>query len=175
MWIVLSLCRGEAERNDFDKKVLSKISKYDVDIIVAAGYMLFSPIICNYYKILNIHPALPNGPIGTWKNVILDLINKESTYSGISIHLMTPELDEGPNISFCKFNIKDNNNINLWEKLKKQENKIEDSDIFWDIRKRIIFYERALLKKTLEKISNGEIGVTPNKPKNLSEEINQRI
>lgn len=162
-------------RNDFDKKVLSKISKYDVDIIVAAGYMLFSPIICNYYKILNIHPALPNGPIGTWKNVILDLINKESTYSGISIHLMTPELDEGPNISFCKFNIKDNNNINLWEKLKKQENKIEDSDIFWDIRKRIIFYERALLKKTLEKISNGEIGVTPNKPKNLSEEINQRI
>ena len=92
-------------RTIYDEEVLKKINPYKVDFIVAAGYMLFSPIICQHYKILNIHPALPDGPKGTWKNVIKELIKKESKFSGVSLHLMTPDLDEGPNLSFCKFSI----------------------------------------------------------------------
>ena len=93
-----------------------------MDILVAAGYMLFSPVICNHFEILNLHPALPNGPNGTWKSVIKKLIESKSSNSGISIHLMTSDLDEGPNISFCKFNIDNNNNQNLIE--------IEETEIF---------------------------------------------
>tara|TARA_B100000579_G_scaffold167969_1_gene136665 strand:+ start:15347 stop:16096 length:750 start_codon:yes stop_codon:yes gene_type:complete len=162
-------------RNDFDKIVLSKISKHKVDIIIAAGYMLFSPVICNHYKILNLHPALPKGPIGTWKNVINELICKESNFSGISIHLMTPDLDEGPCVSYCKFNIKNKENINLWENIDNKKNDFEKSDLFLDIRKKMIIYERILLRKTLEKISSKEININDTESKNLSEEVNQLI
>ncbi len=78
-------------RNDFDKEVLSKISRYKTDIIIAAGYMLFSPVICNYFKILNIHPALPNGPNGTWKNVIKDLILSDAQTSGGLLVSLPPD------------------------------------------------------------------------------------
>ncbi|MEC7838002.1 MAG: formyltransferase family protein [Chloroflexota bacterium] len=160
-------------RNDFDKEVLSKISKYKTDIIIAAGYMLFSPVICNYFKILNIHPALPNGPNGTWKNVIKDLILTDAQTSGISIHLMTPDLDEGPNISFCEFQIKNELNLNLWRKINRKNEDIETSELFIDIRKKIITHEKALLKKTLEKISNKEIDIIKHNFVNLSDEVNK--
>lgn len=160
-------------RNDFDKEVLSKISKYKTDIIIAAGYMLFSPVICNYFKILNIHPALPNGPNGTWKNVIKDLILTDAQTSGISIHLMTPDLDEGPNISFCEFQIKNELNLNLWKKINRKNEDIETSELFIDIRKKIITHEKALLKKTLEKISNKEIDIIKHNFVNLSDEVNK--
>ena len=160
-------------RNDFDKEVLSKISRYKTDIIIAAGYMLFSPVICNYFKILNIHPALPNGPNGTWKNVINDLILTDAQTSGISIHLMTPDLDEGPNISFCEFQIKNELNLNLWKKINRKNEDIETSELFIDIRKKIITHEKALLKKTLEKISNKEIDIIKHNFVNLSDEVNK--
>ena len=160
-------------RNDFDKEVLSKISKYKTDIIIAAGYMLFSPVICNYFKILNIHPALPNGPNGTWKNVIKDLILSDAQTSGISIHLMTPDLDDGPNISFCEFQIKNELNLNLWRKINRKNEDIETSELFIDIRKKIITHEKALLKKTLEKISNKEIDIIKHNFVNLSDEVNK--
>jgi len=160
-------------RNDFDKEVLYKISDYKPDIIIAAGYMLFSPVICNHFKILNIHPALPNGPNGTWKNVIKNLILSESETSGISIHLMTPDLDNGPNISFCEFRIKNKLNLKLWKKINEKKEDLETSELFIDIRKKIISHEKALLKKTLEKISNGEIDLRKNNSVNLSEEVNQ--
>ena len=76
------------------------------------------------------------------------LIESKSRNSGISIHLMTSDLDEGPNISFCKFNIDHNNNQNLIE--------IEETEIFSSIREKQIMYERVLLGKTLLKISKGK-------------------
>ena len=162
-------------RNDFDEIVLSKISKYKVDIIIAAGYMLFSPIICNHFKILNLHPALPNGPIGTWKKVINELICKESNFSGISIHLMTTDLDEGPCISFCKFSIKNEENNYLWENLDNNKNDLENSDLFLEIRKKMMLYESILLRKTLEKISLKEININSTNSTDLSKEVNQFI
>ena len=121
--------------------------------------MLFSPIICQHYKILNIHPALPDGPKGTWKNVIKELIKKESKFSGVSLHLMTPDLDEGPNLSFCKFSIYDNNLHEYWEDAKKYPNSIEETKLFKTIREIIVKNERNLLVETLNKISSNEINI----------------
>ena len=169
--ITLSSRRFKTERGlpwkdlrvDYDKKVLNSISKFNVDILVAAGYMLFSPVICNHFEILNLHPALPDGPNGTWKRVIKKLIESKSKNSGISIHLMTSELDEGPNISFCKFNIDNNNNQNLIE--------IEETEIFSSIREKQIMYERVLLGKTLFKISKGEINIKKDSYIDLTKEV----
>ena len=173
--ITLSSRRFKTERGlpwkdlrvDYDKKVLNSISKFNVDILVAAGYMLFSPIICNHFEILNLHPALPDGPNGTWKSVIKELIESKSRNSGISIHLMTSDLDEGPNISFCKFIIDHNNNQNLIE--------IEETEIFSSIREKQIMYERVLLGKTLLKISKGEINIKKDFYVDLTKEVEQSL
>ena len=164
-------------REEYDRKVLSIISNYKVDIIVAAGYMLFSPIICNHYKILNIHPALPNGPNGTWKNVIKSLINSKSDKTGISIHKMTPDLDEGPNISYCEFKIKINENDFKGYSGKSMPSRanIETSSLFVEIRKKMVKYEQILLLKTLEKISEGEINLEEDTLINLTDEIKQLL
>ena len=146
-------------RKSYDQEVLKKINPFKVDFIVAAGYMLFSPIICQHYKILNIHPALPDGPKGTWKTVIKELIKIESKFSGVSLHLMTPDLDEGPNLSFCKFSINDNNLHEYWEDAKKCPNSIEETKLFKKIREIIVKNERNLLLETLDKISSNEIDI----------------
>ena len=146
-------------RKSYDQEVLKKINPFKVDFIVAAGYMPFSPIICQHYKILNIHPALPDGPKGTWKTVIKELIKKESKFSGVSLHLMTPDLDEGPNLSSCKFSINDNNLHEYWEDAKKCLNSIEETKLFKKIREIIVKNERNLLLETLDKISSNEIDI----------------
>ena len=154
-------------RVDYDNKVLSLISKFNVDILVAAGYMLFSPVICDKFRILNLHPALPDGPNGTWKNVIKSLVESKAKTSGVSIHIMTPDLDEGPNISFCKFKIQNNYHQDHTE--------IEKSEIFSSIREKQIMYERVLLRKTLYKISRGEINIKKDCYVDLTKEVEQSL
>ena len=80
---------------------------------------------------------------------------------------MTSDLDEGPNISFCKFNIDHNNNQNLIE--------IEETEIFSSIREKQIMYERVLLGKTLLKISKGEINIKKDFYVDLTKEVEQSL
>jgi phosphoribosylglycinamide formyltransferase 1 len=162
-------------RTKFDQEVLKKISNNNVDFLVSAGYMLISPIICDHYKIINLHPALPDGPNGTWKNVIKELILKKNYISGISAHIMTKDLDEGPNISYCKFNIHDTEFKKYWNELNKSNEPIEKSILFNAIREKILIYERELLSVTLLKISQGSIDINKDKLVDLSKEVNEKI
>ena len=55
-----------------------------------AGYMLIvSPAMCRRYAILNLHPALPGGPTGTWQQVIWQLLEQEAEETGAMIHRAT--------------------------------------------------------------------------------------
>lgn len=162
-------------RDKFDQAVLKKISNNNVDFIISAGYMLISPVICNHFKIINLHPALPDGPNGTWKNVIKELIITKKHISGISAHLMTEDLDEGPNISYCKFNIYEKEFKKYWEKLNKTNEPIENSDLFNAIRQKMLIHERELLKVTLLKISQGIIDINNDKFIDLSKEVNKNL
>ena len=72
---------------------------------------------------------------------------------------MTPDLDEGPNLSFCKFSIYDNNLHEYWEDAKKCPNSIEETKLFKKIREIIVKNERNLLLETLDKISSNEIDI----------------
>jgi folate-dependent phosphoribosylglycinamide formyltransferase PurN len=162
-------------RVKFDQEVLKRISNNNVDFIVSAGYMLISPVICNHFKIINLHPALPDGPNGTWKNVIEELIISKKHVSGVSAHLMTEDLDEGPNISYCKFNIFEKEFKKYWEKLDRSNELIKDSDLFNAIRQKMLKYERELLKVTLLKISQGKIDINNDKFIDLSKEVNKNL
>ena len=84
-------------RDDFDRALSKCLIQLDADIIVLAGFMrvLGSALIqAHQRKILNIHPSiLPEYKgLNTYQRAI---DNKEKEH-GVSIHIVTPELDDGP-------------------------------------------------------------------------------
>lgn len=95
-----------ASRELFDSKLQAEIESLQPDIIVLAGYMriLSTPFINAFSpKILNIHPSLLPKYQGLHTHQRA-LENNDSQH-GVSIHIVTPELDSGPVILQGKFNI----------------------------------------------------------------------
>ena len=139
-------------RELYDKEVLKLISEYEVDIIVLAGYMLIlSEELCTRFKFINLHPALPDGPKGTWEQVVTQLIKNDQNYSGLNVHVVTKNLDAGKSIGYCKFPIKSNIHTNAWNQFylhSKNNYKIfryDDLDLFTLIRNQIFLREKYLL------------------------------
>ena len=89
-------------RLDYDGEVMARISEFSVDVCVLAGYMLIvGAEMCNRYTMLNLHPALPGGPLGTWQEVIWTLIESRAERTGAMVHLVTEDLDRGPVVAHC--------------------------------------------------------------------------
>lgn len=110
----------EEWRNRYGTEVMKVISMLPpVDVIIMAGYMLIlgDPEL-EGLVLVNIHPALPWGPRGTWQEVIHQLIAEEASEQGIMIHIVTKELDRGPVISYCRFPIRGEGWSELWTKWK---------------------------------------------------------
>ena len=62
-------------RTTYDSEVARLVDPHGAQVGVLAGYMLiFTPPFVQEHPILNLHPALPHGPAGTWREVILQLI-----------------------------------------------------------------------------------------------------
>ncbi|GBC97574.1 Phosphoribosylglycinamide formyltransferase [bacterium HR17] len=133
-----------------------------------AGYMLIvSDDFCERYTLLNLHPALPGGPKGTWQEVIWQLIRQRAQWAGAQIHLVTPELDSGPPVSFCRLPLQTPELRPLWEaldvKLRRQTldaiiaTEGEREPLFAAIRQRELRRELPLILLTLKKLAQGEI------------------
>ncbi len=91
-----------------------------IDFGVLAGYMwITSQEFCDKLFLINLHPALPGGPKGTWQEVIWQLISARASETGVMMHRVTPELDEGPPVSFVRFSIRNEKFIPLWEEAEK--------------------------------------------------------
>ena len=67
-----------------------KILPEEIDFGVLAGYMwIVSPDFCEKVKLINLHPALPGGPKGSWQEVIWQLISCRSAAVSYT-HLTLP-------------------------------------------------------------------------------------
>ena len=89
-------------RAGFDRAVMRLLRDYQPDVCVLAGYMLiFGPEMCRRYPLLNLHGALPDGPVGTWPSVIRQLIASGATHTGVTVHLATEAVDRGPPLTHC--------------------------------------------------------------------------
>ncbi|MFA9420719.1 MAG: phosphoribosylglycinamide formyltransferase [Gammaproteobacteria bacterium] len=89
--------RQFATRDAFDRELLLYTQSYDPDYIVLAGFMRIlgsSFIQANKNKILNIHPSLL--PFYKGLNTYQRAIDNGETEHGVSIHIVTAELDDGP-------------------------------------------------------------------------------
>jgi len=114
------LCRQDRARWRalYDREVLEVVSPFAVDICVLAGYMLVvSDVLHGHYIMLNLHPAKPDGPTGSWEDVIWRIIAEGQEEAGAMIHVAAAELDRGPVVAYCTFPIRDGTFDPLWEEM----------------------------------------------------------
>ena len=84
-------------RDAFDQELLLCTQSFNPDYIVLAGFMriLGSAFIqANRNKVLNIHPSLL--PCYKGLNTYARALDNNETEHGVSIHIVTAELDDGP-------------------------------------------------------------------------------
>ncbi len=152
-------------REEFDRAVLQLIAPFEVDMTVNAGYMLIAPLLCREHLMINLHPALPDGPAGMWQNVIRELISSRAEETGAMVHIVTEEVDGGTVLSFCRFSTHGPELDRLWddvagrngEVLKGDE--VEGHPLFARLREIGLIRERPLLVETLKAIAGGKISL----------------
>jgi len=130
-----------------------RIKPFAPDLCVLAGYMLIvSEELCQKYDMLNLHPAPPGGPAGSWQEVIWTLIKNKAETAGAMMHLATPELDRGPVVSYCLFPIKGAPFTEYWRR--------DDKNMLFQlIRQHELAREFPLITLTLQSLSRGEVGI----------------
>ena len=156
--------RFAERRAEFDAEVLEKLKGRSPDICVLAGYMLIaSSRLCRSYPLLNLHPALPDGPIGTWQEVVWQLIDQRAVRTGAMTHLATEEVDRGPLVSYVTVPIDTVELEPHWLEVVGRdvsdirEREGEEFELFRMIRKEQYRREPYLLLETLRALSDGEV------------------
>ncbi|MBI4328932.1 MAG: phosphoglycerate transporter [Chloroflexi bacterium] len=151
-------------RSLFDHEVLQRISSYPVNLIVLAGYMLiFGKDLCRAHSVLNLHPAAPGGPEGTWQEVIWSLIAQKASESGVMTHLATEAVDKGPVVTYCLFPIRGQEFDQGWSQIEGssiediQAQEGETNSLFMAIRKAQVEREVPLLLSTLHAFAEGRL------------------
>jgi phosphoribosylglycinamide formyltransferase-1 len=147
----------EIWRLEYDREVGKRIESFAPDICVLAGYMLIiGEELCRKYNMINLHPAPPGGPTGTWQEVMWTLIESKAEKGGAMMHSVTPELDRGPTVSYCVFPLKGKPFDSYWEKDDKEA-------LFRLIRQHELARELPLIISTLGALSRGMVRIKDGK------------
>ena len=89
--------RGWAARDDYDRELVRQLKARSVGLVCLAGFMrrIGSPLIDAFPNaILNIHPSLL--PAFPGVDAQRQAVEHGVKVSGVTVHLVTPELDGGP-------------------------------------------------------------------------------
>ena len=141
------------------------LEPYTFDIGMLAGFMLIAPVLCQRYDLLNLHPAAPDGPPGTWQEVIWRLVEERADHSGVRIHLATEELDMGPVATYCTYPIRGPSFDEMWRDVERRgvaAVRAEDGDenaLFQEIRRLGVERELPLIVETLRAFAEGRVRV----------------
>jgi folate-dependent phosphoribosylglycinamide formyltransferase PurN len=183
---------SSAWRLEYDREVMAHLHTFQPDLCILAGYMLIvGEEMCHKYNMINLHPAAPGGPKGTWQEVIWTLIENRAKETGVMMHLVTPELDSGPVVTYCTFPIVGAPFDGLWQELTKRplseikRKEGENNRLFRSIREQGVARELPLIVATLKAFSQGKIRIAAGKVLgengkpipgyDLSDEINKAI
>ncbi len=134
-------------REQFDIELQKTIDTLDVDYIVLAGYMriLSTQIIEHFYpRMLNIHPSLL--PKYQGLHTHQRALDNHDIEHGVSIHVVTPELDAGPVIIQGKFTIDAHDDADsLQQKAHKLEHQMYPLVLKWLSEQRLKLTAESLL------------------------------
>jgi len=158
-------------RAAYDAAVIDLLAGQQPALVVLAGYLLvMTPALCTRFTCLNLHPAAPAGPVGTWQQVIWQLIASRATESGAFMHLVTPELDRGPVVTYCRFPIVGSALDPLWQETDSADVAVlqaaagEAQPLFQAIRALGVARETPLILATLRAFGEGRINVVHGSP-----------
>jgi folate-dependent phosphoribosylglycinamide formyltransferase PurN len=153
-------------RLEYDREVMKKLQGFKQDLCVLAGYMLIvGKDMCQRYDMINLHPAAPEGPKGSWQDAIWTLVENNAVKSGVMMHLVTPELDRGPVITYCTFPIRGEPFDKYWHEIDGQhvaevkKKQGENNALFKLIRQHGLAREFPLIVLTLRAFSRGGVKI----------------
>ena len=151
-------------RSAYDLQVRQLLQAYEVDVCMLAGYMLIvGPDLWHNWSMLNLHPALPDGPKGTWQDVIWQLIESRAARTGAMVHLANDDLDRGPVVAYFTFPITGPSFDTLWPQassISVADLKLspgEDLPLFQRIREEGYRREPYLIAETLQALAQGRV------------------
>ena len=179
-------------RLDYDREVMDRLKNFHPDLCVLAGYMLIvGKEMCRRYNMINLHPAAPGGPAGTWQEVIWQLIERKAGETGAMMHLVPPELDRGPVVTYCTFPITGEPFDSYRREIEGksiddiQRSQGENNALFRLIREQGLKREFPLIVSTMKafsqekvKIDNGKVVDAEGKPingYNLTDDIDKLV
>ena len=161
--------RGDfaSHREAFDARSMELLSPLPTpDLCVLAGYLLIlsDPMVASF-PFVNLHAALPGGPIGLWRKVIWELIDQRAEETGAMVFHVTPELDRGPPVAYARFPLRGEPFDALWQaadgasvrELAAAQD--EAHPLFAAIREHGLALEPVLLVETLRLLAAGEVRI----------------
>ena len=153
-----------AHREEYDRKVLKLLQPYAADVGVLAGYLLIlSPALNSAFRFINLHGALPDGPIGLWQKVIWELIDVRAPETGVMTFAVTDDLDRGPPLTYDRIPLRGPAFDPLWaqagdataEALRASDG--EEHPLFKAVRNAGVRREPLLLVETLRALAAGTL------------------
>ena len=148
------------DRESFDREVAQILERYDVDLVVLAGYMR---ILSDYFiekfesRLLNIHPSLI--PAFQGLKPQKRAIEYGAKFTGCTVHFVTKELDNGPIIIQAVVPVlPDDTEETLSERILSYEHRIYPQAIKWYVDGRISIKGRNVL---VERAIYGTVPVNP--------------
>lgn len=155
-------------RAAYDRAMLDTIASYRFDVGMLAGYMLIlAPETSLAHPFLNLHPAAPGGPKGTWQQVIWQLIAERARESGVLLHVATPVLDEGPPVTYCRYSLTGPEFDPTWQRVagrtvaQIQQEEGELHPLFAAIRRHGTARELPLIIRTLAALAERRVRLLP--------------
>ncbi len=153
-------------REAYDDEVMGLLAGRPAEYNVTAGYgLILGAAMARSRPTLNMHPAAPDGPVGTWQQVIWQLIETRARESGAFVHLATEKLDRGPVVSYVTFPIRGAGIDELWAEAEGatvgelKERSGEELPLLQAIRRKGVVRERPLLLETLKAVEDGRVRV----------------
>jgi len=145
-----------SHRKEYDAQALALLHGHTADVCVLAGYLLIlSPMLMGSYQFVNLHPALPDGPVGLWQKVIWELINANADETGNTTLIVTTDLDRGPQLTYNRVPIKGGGFDTLWAEPRRPGS--EEDPLFSAIRAAAVLREPVLLVETLKALTTGDL------------------
>lgn len=167
-------------RTEYDAEAAATLGRYDFGLGVMFGYMLIAtePLFGSY-RFINDHPALPDGPIGTYQEVIRQLMDGGAAESGCMTNLVTGDVDRGPTLSYCRYPIRDGSTADAWRDFEAQQPATpadyEATALYEEIRRRGVLREQPFLVETLRAVAEGRLAVPPPTPLDLTGAVEAAI
>jgi len=118
--------RDFESREEFERRIVAKIDRYDIGLVVLAGFMrILTPYFLGRFanRIINIHPSLlPSFP-GT--NSVRQALDYGVKQTGCTVHFVGEEVDAGPIILQAVVPVtEEDTEETLLEKVHTEEHKI---------------------------------------------------